>query len=459
MPKKDDIADKIADFIAASDHFVGADSLAQTRPDLVEELDYFPRQDDPWAVEELQWKPTPGVWDDQAMPEIKDLDYSPPGNGHDARTICFDAKAAAKIIIQPPIVLKVINPATDWEGKKAPPRESIVPGYFPDRNVALLYGDGGTGKSLLIAQLAVARALAREWIGLLPEPGRTLVLSTEDDGDEMWRRVEGILPFYEAAMKDIADARFVDLVGENSVLGLLSKGIVEPTPMYCALNELIGDFKPGLVCLDVLADLFSGSEIDRNQVTQFIGLLRRLCRAHSCGIILTAQPSVAGINSGSGTSGSTGWSNAGRARAYFHRVKGQDGTEPNKDLRTFKGMKNNYGEIGGPIDVVYKNGLFRCVEGPTGFDKMAAEAKANDAFMTTLKRFNAQGRNASDYNGTSFAPALFAKEPDNQGITKEQFAAAMRRLFQDNKIHKVDHGRPSKPAWTLKPVEAKNDEK
>jgi RecA-family ATPase len=235
-----------------------------------------------------------------------------------------------------PIVLKVINPAVDWEGKKAPPRKWIVPDYIPDEAVGFLYGDGGTGKSLLIDQLAIARALAREWIGLLPEPGRTLVLSTEDDENEMWRRVEGILPFYGATMADLADTRFVDLVGENSVLGLLSKGVIEPTLMYHALNELMTSFKPGLVCLDVLADLFSGSEIDRNQVTQFVGLLKRLCRAHHCAILLAAQPSVAGINTGTGTSGSTGWNNAGRARAYFHRIKTQDGSEPNKDLRTFR---------------------------------------------------------------------------------------------------------------------------
>jgi AAA domain len=67
------------------------------------------------------------------------------------------------------------NPA-DWEGKTAPERMWIVIDYIPDRTVTLLYADGGTGKSYLKLQLAVARALAKEWIGLLPVPGRTLVL-------------------------------------------------------------------------------------------------------------------------------------------------------------------------------------------------------------------------------------------------------------------------------------------
>jgi hypothetical protein len=104
----------------------------------------------------------------------------------------------------------MVNPA-EWEGKQAPPRKWIVENYIPDGTVTLLYADGGTGKSYLKLQLAIARAVAREWIGLMPEPGRTLVLSTEDDITEMWRRIEGMLPFFGARMADLGDIRLVDL--------------------------------------------------------------------------------------------------------------------------------------------------------------------------------------------------------------------------------------------------------
>jgi RecA-family ATPase len=83
----------------------------------------------------------------------------------------------------------IICPA-DWEGLPVPPRKWIVPDYIPHKTVTLLSGDGSIGKSLLALQLAVARAIAQEWIGLLPEPGRTLILSAEDDADEMHRRFE-----------------------------------------------------------------------------------------------------------------------------------------------------------------------------------------------------------------------------------------------------------------------------
>jgi hypothetical protein len=171
-----------------------------------------------------------------------DLGYFPPGepwpNGPDARA--------------PRLDLRVFNPA-DWEGKKAPPRRWDVPDYIPHGAVALLYADGGTGMGYLGLQLAVARAVAKEWIGLMLEPGRTLVLSTEDDLQEMWRRIEGMLPFYGASMKDLADIRLVNLVGENSVLGLLSKGIIEPTPMYQAIDTFIAEFKMGLDSLEIHA--------------------------------------------------------------------------------------------------------------------------------------------------------------------------------------------------------------
>jgi RecA-family ATPase len=335
----------------------------------------------------------------------------------------------------PPLpTLRVLNPA-DWEGKKAPARRWDVPDYISHGVPALLYADGGTGKGYLGLQLGVARALAKEWIGLMPEPGRTLILSTEDDGDEMWRRIEGMLPFYgDARMADLAGMQLVDLVGENSVLGLLSRGVIEPTPMYHALDKLMTDSRPGMVILDVLADLFSGEESRREQVTQFMGLLKRLGRKHDCTPLLSAQPSVAGMNTGSGTSGSTGWHNSGRGRMYFQTVKTSDGQELNKDLRTFEGMKNNYGVRGGKFDLEWKEGLFRRVGGLVGFDKMAREQKLDETFLVLLKRLSLQNRPVRATTSRTGAPSLFAAEPDNGGFTAKDFEASMLRLLGNGKI-------------------------
>jgi RecA-family ATPase len=79
----------------------------------------------------------------------------------------------------------------------------------------MLSGDGGTGKSWITLQLAAARDLERDWLGLMPEPGSTLVLSAEDDEDEMHRRLDG-MKFYAkqspATWADLSRVRLVDLV-------------------------------------------------------------------------------------------------------------------------------------------------------------------------------------------------------------------------------------------------------
>jgi RecA-family ATPase len=65
-----------------------------------------------------------------------------------------------------------------WDGEPVPERRWIVEGMIPERNVTLLGGDGGLGKSLLALQLGVACALGgRPWIGHPTRPCRVLGIS------------------------------------------------------------------------------------------------------------------------------------------------------------------------------------------------------------------------------------------------------------------------------------------
>jgi RecA-family ATPase len=219
------------------------------------------------------------------------------------------------------------------------------------------------------------------------------------------------------------------------------------------LEAFMSDFRPGLVVLDVLADMFAGDENSRPQAREFVGLLKRLARNETCGFLLLAHPSLTGMSSGTGTSGSTAWSNSVRSRLYLKSAKASDGSEPDKNLRTLEAKKSNYGPANMSLTLEWKSGLFLPVRGPTGIDKIALEIRTEDVFLTILKRFNQQGRNASDTNGTSYAPALFSQEPEAHDSTKDQLAGAMRRLFAAKKITKVNRGRPSKPSWTLEPQE------
>ena len=78
-------------------------------------------------------------------------------------------------------------------GKEPPPRDWLIYGLIPAREITMLSGDGGTGKSLLALQLAVAMATGTEWAGQVPNRGRTMFISAEDDIAELHRRLAAIV--------------------------------------------------------------------------------------------------------------------------------------------------------------------------------------------------------------------------------------------------------------------------
>jgi RecA-family ATPase len=132
---------------------------------------------------------------------------------------------------------------------------------------------------------------------------------------------------------------------------------------------------------------------------------------------------------------------------YFKRAVTEKDEEPDPDLRALEVMKANYGPVGETVQVRWKDGLFLPVAGIGNLEKLAAEQRADQTFLTLLDRFNGQGRNTCEKSSAhNYAPALFAKEDEAKqlGIKKADFEAAMRRLFAAGKIHLKPYGAPSK---------------
>jgi len=65
-----------------------------------------------------------------------------------------------------------------------------------------------------------------------------------------------------------------------------------------------------------------------------------------------------------------------------------------------------------------------------------AERRANHIYLTLLDRFNAEGRALNPTAGPTYAPNLFAKEPEAKlaKVSKVMLAEAQRRLFADKRI-------------------------
>ena len=57
-----------------------------------------------------------------------------------------------------PVPVRIVDPS-GLDGEPVPPRKWFVPGLIPSRNVTLLTGDGGLGKSLCALQLSIASVL------------------------------------------------------------------------------------------------------------------------------------------------------------------------------------------------------------------------------------------------------------------------------------------------------------
>lgn len=334
--------------------------------------------------------------------------------------------------------------ASTLAGKPVPVRPFHVPGFIPGRTVTLLNADGGMGKSLLALQLCCATALGTKWLNREVEPGRALFISAEDDEDELHRRLADIAHAEGIDLSQLDALTLRSLAGEDALLALEVKGgALKATYLFAEIERHVKEIEPRIVVLDTLADLFPGNENDRAQARQFIGLLRGLAIRFDCAVLLLAHPSLTGINSGTGTSGSTAWNNSVRSRLYLERIV-SEGYEPNPDARVLTTKKSNYARIGGEIRMTWTAGVFIADAPMTAGEAMNAGLKAEGAFMRLLREFAEQGRKLNAVGGINYAPKRFAEHPNAEGITKRAFAQAMEALLQAGKISIAHEGPPSR---------------
>lgn len=345
--------------------------------------------------------------------------------------------------------------AAALNGKSVPPRLWLVDGLIPSGTVTLFSGDGGTGKSLLALQLACAVALDRAWLGIQTAGGGALYISAEDDEDELHRRIADICQSEDIEPAELDRLTLRSLAGEDALLAVQmhGKGVLTPADLFHELDRKLEADPPALLVLDTLADLFPGNENDRAQARQFVGMLRGLAIRHGCAVVMLAHPSLSGLNSGTGMSGSTGWNNSVRSRLYLERIKGDEGHEPDPDARVLRTMKANYAPTGGEIPLRWQHGVFVAQQAEQGLDRVASESRAERVFMQLLDAFNLEGRRVRHSSGHGFAPIEFAKSRRAEGIRKDALNTAMDRLFEKGVIEVAEEGPPSRRSKYLARVQ------
>src|SRR5262245_65723457 len=101
--------------------------------------------------------------------------------------------------------------------------------------------------------------------------------------------------------------------------------------------------------------------------------MQALALAADGSVTVLCHPSLSGIASGRGYSGSTAWEGAFRFRQYLKASQDDDGNQVDDDLRELHFMKNQYGALDERIILRYRNGLFLPESGITNLDKAARE--------------------------------------------------------------------------------------
>jgi len=336
-----------------------------------------------------------------------------------------------------------------WDRDPVPERKWAIRDRVPLNQAGLFSGEGGAGKSIVELTKDVAHVTGKDWFGSMPEPGPAIYIGAEDDEDEIHIRLANIASHYGVMFEQLiaGGLHVLCLLGQDATLCAASgkSGKVEVTALYDQLYEAAGDIKPKNISIDTLSRAFAGNEIDRVQVYSFAQHMQALAMVAGGSVTVLSHPSLQGIASGSGISGSTAWHGAFRFRQYLKGIKPEDG-EPEGDLRELQFKKNQYGPTGETIVVRYQHGLFLPVPGTGSLERMAQDQADDELFLTLLDQFEKQGRNASDNaSAKNYAPLKFSLDPRAKNTSKARFAAAMNRLFAANKIRVASYGRPANP--------------
>ncbi|MEQ9010078.1 AAA family ATPase [Algiphilus sp.] len=189
---------------------------------------------------------------------------------------------------------------------EAPTREWLVHERLPLGVVGLLAAAGATGKSMLTLQLAIACCTGMPWLGMAQgRSGSVLMLSTEDDRDEIHRRLRIAMSHYRMLAGDRADAIeelvgerlfILDRVGDDNRLTMqLDRELVATAMAERVIRTAEQMHGPVLIVLDPLSRFDGGDGNDNGDGTRLIEAAERIRKGTGCTVLLPHHVSKAGI--------------------------------------------------------------------------------------------------------------------------------------------------------------------
>jgi hypothetical protein len=232
----------------------------------------------------------------------------------------------------------------------------LVEGLLLRRDITLLAGAGGTGKSLLVWQICVSVATGTAFAGWTPDkPRKVLVLSGEDDFDEIERRVAVACKAMGVDRAALGDSFRVVLSRNIRIASKGKDGTAEQTPLWDMVRWTIQNDGIELLVVDPLMKVSAGmDESSSDDQDTLFEKLRALTEGTDCAILIADHTSKGGIGGDqSAVRGSSAKVDASRITMTLTRmtVDEHDKTlKPPRNREAYVHLecpKQNYAKAGG----------------------------------------------------------------------------------------------------------------
>lgn len=177
-----------------------------------------------------------------------------------------------------------VQSVAELMGEAFPPTSWRLEGLLPTVGAGIIAGRENVGKSWLTLDIALDVAAGRPWLGKFPtEKGCVLVLDLEGDPAFVQKRLRGLLAHKGLTMEDLN----LYFVFEPELR------LAHPfnPPRFLEVVERI---KPDLIIADSLVRLYGANENSSQEMSQFLGLLKRVMKKHKVAFLMVDHLRKAG---------------------------------------------------------------------------------------------------------------------------------------------------------------------
>jgi hypothetical protein len=190
----------------------------------------------------------------------------------------------------------------DWQ---IPPREWLLGNVFCRRFVSSLLADGAVGKTTVrIAQLlgcATGRPLTGEHVF---QRCRVLLVSAEDDRDELRRRVRAAMLYYSIADQDLKGWFLLATIGPRGwKLATVENGVRKISELRDRLIHTITRHKIDIVSCDPFVKLHAVEENSNDAIDFVTGLLANIADEYNCAVDAPHHVSKGSVDPGNANRG------------------------------------------------------------------------------------------------------------------------------------------------------------